>query len=410
MNSISIFGTAIVATFSVVIAHYIWEYHERSRRRHHNSEIQHYRHIADFSFLNPTTLEDRLKLRAKPNNRLITAFNISNSFTTDDRHVHHEFLTRVKKVVHLVHTEDWIKLSEVSKTIMNLCLSHFKDGLPYIPIAPFVRVVSFSLVLHILFGIEPLEVDPEEVRRATGAINRLWIQSKNEHAAPSLYDKKMLNNALERLFPEETMSDDRIRPLDLIMPAYETLWRIVLLTFVSAASRNSDTTEEELQEAMRNVPQCFFQKNDIEMRALAIAKEGLRLYPPTKRIYRAKSTTDGESGVIFANVLACHRNGLIWGADALEFKPRRFHNWSHAEERLSYFPFGIGRHLCPASAGYGDRIITLLVVELARRFGTRQTGLKIHFGDVELQQRVSKPLPSGRGDMENWVLEIDEEA
>ncbi|KAJ8130477.1 hypothetical protein O1611_g3153 [Lasiodiplodia mahajangana] len=374
------------------------------------SEIRRYRRIADFSFLHAKTLEDQLKLRAKPNARLIAAFDINNSFTTDDIHVHDKFLKRAKNIIHLVHTEDWIKLGEVSKTVVDCCLNHFKDDLPYIPLASFVRVFSFSFVLHTLFGIEPMEVDLDQVNKATGAIHRLWIESKKKHFVPSLYDKKLLNNALERLLPEETMSDDRPRPLDLIIPAYETLWRVVLLTFVSVAVRNLDpATEEELQEAVRNVPQCFFQKNDIEMRALAIAREGLRLYPPTKRIYRATSTADGDSGIVFANVLACHRDRSAWGADALEFKPRRFHNLPHGKEGPSYFPFGVGRHRCPASAGYGEKIIVLLVIELARCFGTRRTGLKIHFGDVELQQRVSTPLPSSRGDMENWVLELAEE-
>jgi hypothetical protein len=50
-----------------------------------------------------------------------------------------------------------------------------------------------------------------------------------------------------------------------------------------------------------------------------------------------------------------------------------------------------------------------LVVKLTQRFGTRQEGLTIHFGNVEVQRRYSVPLPSGRSDMENWVLEVKRE-
>lgn len=126
---------------------------------------------------------------------------------------------------------------------------------------------------------------------------------------------------------------------------------------------------------------------------------------------------------MFADVEACHRDCDIWGTDALQFKPTRFHNWSRGDatktstqwrlpakknwEKLSYFPFGVGKHICPAAAGFGDKMIALLVVELARRFGTRQTGLKIHIGDVEIQKQISIPLPSGRNEMENWVLEVE---
>ncbi|KAI1128747.1 cytochrome P450 [Nemania abortiva] len=408
MDSITILGILLATLSSVLIAHCIHRYHSKSRR---DRRIEYHRQIADFSFLYPTTLEERLGLRSKPNVRLVTAFNINNSFTTSDRGVHQEFLKKAKDAIHLVHnTEDWIKLGNVTRKTLGFCLSHFNDGLPYIPLAPFVRVVSFNVVLHVLFKIEPSKVDLGEARKATDAINRLWIESKKPHSVPSLYDKKLLNNALEKLFPSGSLSDDGHSPLDLIMPAYETLWRVVLLTFVSIASQNADpVTEEELQEAVQNVPQCFCRKSRVEMRALAIAKEGLRLYPPTKRIYRATSTIDGESGVIAADVSACHRDRRVWGTNALKFKPRRFHNWPRENKRLSYFPFGVGRHICPAAAEYGDKIIVLLVVELTRRFGTRQTGLKVHFGDSEVQQRVSTPLPSGRDDMENWVLELEEE-
>ncbi|KAI0451962.1 cytochrome P450 [Xylaria acuta] len=427
MSSVSILAVFLALVTSAFIAGCIQWYHQHLRcQRTVGHQVAEYRQIADFSFLNAKALEDRLKLRAKPNARLVMAFGLDNSFTTHNREVHQEFLKIANTAIRLVHTGNWIKLGEDAGTVLDLCLEYFKDELPYIPLAPMVRLVSFSLVLRVLFDVEPSAIDLNEARKATNAINRLWIQSKNRHFIPSPYDKRLLDNALERLLPNESMHDDCTSPLNLIMPAYETLWRVVLLTFVSIASRAVDPgTIEELQEAVKNVPQCFCQNNDAEMRALAIAKEGLRLYPPTKRIYRAMSTTDGEGGVAVADVEACHRDCHVWGTDALQFKPTRFHNWPHEDatktsrrttqsglhtkgwERLSYFPFGVGKHICPAAAGFGEKMIALLVIELTRRFGTRQTGLKIHFGDVKIQQQVSTPLPSGRSDMENWVLEAE---
>ncbi|KAJ2982041.1 hypothetical protein NUW58_g6534 [Xylaria curta] len=246
--------------------------------------------------------------------------------------------------------------------------------------------------------------------QATDAINRMWIRSKSHPGTFLLSDRNTLNSALERLLPNEHQPDNRTEPLNLIMPAYETMWRVVILTFVSVASRNRDPrTAEELREAVKNVPQCFCQGNDAETRALAIAKEGLRLYPPTKHIHRARSIADNDTSVIVADVEACSRDYRVWGADALEFKPARFHDWPREDtlKKLSYFPFGVGRHVCPASAGFAPRMITLLVVELTRRFGTWQTGLRIRLGDVEVQPQVPSLLPSGRIDMENWVLDMD---
>ncbi|KAI3324676.1 cytochrome P450 [Xylariaceae sp. AK1471] len=397
----------------------------RHRRAEHR--VKKYRRIADFTALNAGALEERLKLRAKPNARLVLAFNLDNSFTTVDKHVHQEFLKRANNAIRLVRTQDWIELGKVTETILNLCMEYFRRELPYVPLAPLVRVVSFSLVLHVLFDVEPSEIDLSEARIATDAINRLWTQSKDQNSIPSLYDKTLLNNALSKLLPQQFPCDRASHPLNLIMPAYETLWRVVLQTFVSVASRNRDpNTWEALQEAVENVPQCFCQKgNDVEARVLSIAKEGLRLYPPTKRVYRATSIEDGDSGIIAADVEACHRDCEVWGPDALEFKPARFHNWSREDttksqgqsnrfklqtenfQKFNYFPFSVGTHACPAAAGFGERIITLLVIELTRHFWTRQKGLKIHFGNVEVQEQHSAPLPSGRDDMENWVLEVE---
>ncbi|KAI0183143.1 cytochrome P450 [Xylaria flabelliformis] len=422
MTSVSVLAISLALVASASIVRCIQWYHEHQHPIGH--QVAKCRQIADFSFLNAKTLEDRLRLRAKPNIRLVTAFGLDNSFTTCDRQVHQEFLKTANNAIRLVHTHNWIKLGEDTRTVLDLCLQQFKDEIPYIPLAPMLRLVSFSVVLRVLFNVKLSAIDLDETRKATDAINRLWIQSKNCHCIPSPYDKKLLNNALGRLLPDETLHDNCTSPLNLIMPAYETLWRVVLLTFVSIAGRVVDpSTLEELQQAVKNVPHCFCKNNEAEMRALAIAKEGLRLYPPTRRIYRGMSTTNDEGGVVIADVEACHRDQQVWGADALQFKPTRFHSWfgedatkksghitpsnvyTKDQEKLSYFPFGVGKHLCPAAAGFGEKMIALLVVELTRRFGTQQTGLEIHFGDVDIQHRVCTLLPSGRNDMENWVLE-----
>ncbi|GAW11533.1 hypothetical protein ANO14919_008800 [Xylariales sp. No.14919] len=429
MDTISVSAVSFVLVTLLLITwnYYVHRHHEDARRlRLILDRIIEHRKIADFSFLGKTTIDQRLKLRSKPNARLNLTFKLSNSFTTSDQRVHQEFLNRARHAISPVHRSSWAKIGVLTQEILKLSRKHFDDAPPYIPLASFVRVVVFSIELHVLFKIDPSNIDLGEARKATTAINRLWIQSKNPNSIPSLYNQRVLEDALERLLPNEFHREDRTHPLNLIMPAYETLWRVVLLTFVSIAHRNEDSqTTDELQKAVENVPQCFDQKNDAEMRALAIAKEGLRLYPPTKRIYRATSTTDGENGVVAANVEKVHRDSQVWGADALQFKPTRFHNWrregtSMAPEQatrsnidveylrgLSYFPFGVGGHPCPASRGFGEKMIALLVVELTRHFGTRQKGSKIHFGNAEVQKKVSALLPSGREDMENWVLEIE---
>ncbi|KAI8624198.1 cytochrome P450 [Xylariaceae sp. FL1651] len=421
---ISLIGNTILFIICMTFIIYCASLCQKSlvrQRRLVNRPVGH-RRVADYSVFNAETLDERLKLRAKANARLVEAFDIENSFTTTDVSVHRRFLKRANDAIRLPHAGDWVRLSEVADTMLDLSVSHLNKGFPCLPLAPLVRVLGFGIVLNILFDVEPSMIDLNCAQDATNAINHLWIQSKDYRITPSLYQRKLLDHTLRRLLPREFPCDDRSHPLNLIMPAYETLWRVVVLTFVEAAGRNEDpNTAKQLLDAVKNVPQCFGQRDDPEIQALAFAKEGLRLYPPTKRIYRATSTAHCDRGVTTANVEGCHRNTSAWGSDALEFKPARFHEWPrqgatnplvqlmHPElyrNEPIYMPFGVGKHICPAAAGFGERLITLLIVKLTQRFGTRQTGLELYLGDDDVQQRPATPLPSGRGDMEQWVIEM----
>ncbi|KAI1825667.1 hypothetical protein F4861DRAFT_537913 [Xylaria intraflava] len=426
MSSINAFQVLFTIISLILITFGIQQHVAHARNWKH---IMKNRSIADFTFFNARNLEDRLKLRAIANHRLVLAFGIENSFTTTKDNHHQDFRKKAQNAIR--NTKDWANLSEFTKTILGLCVEQrFQTKSEDMPLALLVRLVTFCLVLHILFGVKSAEIDLDAAIKATDAINSLWIASKGVDFTPSEEDRnqrKSLDEALERLIPSQYQSENCTSPLSLIMPAYETLWRVVILTFVSVADRNTNSnTAEELLEAVKSVPQCFGQKDSSEMRALAIAKEGLRLYPPTKRIYRAMSTSEEDKGSVCADVEECQRNAQVWGHDALEFKPSRFHDWARknttmswmqalgfrqrSEElkRLSYFPFGVGRHECPAAAGFGDKLITLLVVELARYFWERYPVLDFRVGNSSDRQKIPRPLPSGRNDMENWVVKIEQ--
>ncbi|KAI0393725.1 hypothetical protein F5Y17DRAFT_296833 [Xylariaceae sp. FL0594] len=389
--------------------------------------IEHARSIADFTAFNARALEERLELRAKPNARLVRAFDLNNSFTTTSKDVHARFLKRARGAIKKGTNGDWQDFGDAVRKALASAEEYFQKEAPYLPLACVVRTVSFSLVLRVLFDVEPSEIDVKDARIATEAINRLWSQSKECGSEPSPYNKKLLSNALRRLLPGQySIEDDELNPLNLIMPAYETLWRVVLLIFVSITGRGVDpATSEELRQAIENVPECLNKSDEAERRALAIAKEGLRLYPPTRRIHRATLNTDGEEVAAAADVEACHRYTEIWGPDAHRFLPSRFHDWARKKKDtdnepstgsmvtevpeyqvLSYFPFGVGKHVCPAATGFGERLITLLVVELARRFGTSERTGVVHYGKRISQQCGLGLLPTGRHDMESWVLEV----
>lgn len=70
-------------------------------------------------------------------------------------------------------------------------------------------------------------------------------------------------------------------------------------------------------------------------------------------------------------------------------------------------PFGVGKNACPAANGFGRRIIATLVVVLLARLGSSESGARVWFGDGRLDGDAKTPLPTGRDDMEGWVVSLD---
>ncbi|TGO58640.1 hypothetical protein BOTNAR_0177g00020 [Botryotinia narcissicola] len=100
-----------------------------------------------------------------------------------------------------------------------------------------------------------------------------------------------------------------------------------------------------------------------------IVCEALRLYPPTKRIYRQNE----DNGPIFAvDVEYIQRTEEIWGSDGNEFRPER---WSELESKgnmgykEAWMPFGKGKFPCPASK-VAPMMIGMLVGCLIDTFGS----------------------------------------
>ncbi|KAI1496986.1 cytochrome P450 [Biscogniauxia marginata] len=367
-----------------------------------------HRSIADFTAFGANTLTKRLKLRAQPNSRLFNAFGIVNSFTTTDRLIHVEFLKGAKKIIRGV---DWTELSQLAGPVLDSTIDHFKSNHSHIPLAALVRVFSFVLVLNVLFSVAPEDIDLGHAQTAAEAINRLWLQSKDAKE-PVREDQELLQSSLQELLPDHFPCEVRHNPINLIIPAFETLWRVVLLTFIAATNGDMDEqTTLQLSNAVSGGPGCFTSAEEDETVVLSFAKEGLRLYPPTKRIYRA---VPGRyriwaSKVAAADVEACHRDERIWGADALQFRPGRFHSAPlTVKMKQAYMPFSVGKHECPAASGFGDRMITVLLLTLVRHFGITAAADLVELDEISrLAQSYGNPLPSCRQDMEAWTIQVE---
>lgn len=119
-----------------------------------------------------------------------------------------------------------------------------------------------------------------------------------------------------------------------------------------------------------------------------IVAEGLRLYPPTKRIYRQMETEE-----VAVDIEYLHRNIDEWGDDALEFVPSRWAtSATEGVEKRGYIPFGAGRFECPARPHFWPFTIGILVGVLMAKFGDEYEFVD---DDNELEGR-QLPLDNGR--------------
>lgn len=205
-------------------------------------KLQHNKSIADFSFFGAHTASERLKLRAKPNERLIQAFEINNSFTTEDMATHRRFLHDAIEIINLPNKDSgaWERIGCVAEEYMRQFASTADCPHGPIDLAPMVRVMSLGAVLAALYPLQPRPLKVEVARTATDAINKLWTLSKTKKAISEMprasNELQSLKAALQALLPG--INSDPSTVLGEIMPAYETLWRVVLLAFVHVAFRS----------------------------------------------------------------------------------------------------------------------------------------------------------------------------
>lgn len=189
-------------------------------------------------------------------------------------------------------------------------------------------------------------------------------------------------------------------PLNLIIPAYETIWRVVFRIVVEVYYRECHAPEKcrdnRQQEWLNALERAYneenltgdFLRSDGEATCTVsdIVREGLRLYPPSRHIHREK-----KNERLVADIEYMHRNQWPNGKS---FDPSRWKD-TKQDENTPFHPFGYGAYSCAAKTA-GPTIIGVLVVSLVH--GLRSRDLKPDCRDDESQEAVSgtKPLTHER--------------
>lgn len=282
----SVFVSALMCLFGLALACLLAFRHKRPAEPlvyHTLADIQDIlsgKHLAKVTLWRPAST--LLRSRAVPNERLIRAFGIDNAFTTTDEAYHKEFLREAKGLLQQNHGE-WQHLGEVAEDLTKRMMREGEQN-GNISLVTVVQVVALKIAIHVLFNMPIDRLADGTINSLAKTINKLWIGSKTLKSPDSSFQKhqKDLEDALQEIFPTWE-GTPRSNPLNFILPAYETLWRVVLRCFVEVKFRSGAAASSYhglFRTFLSDPTQKTFAgaKNGISVSS--IVSEALRLYPP----------------------------------------------------------------------------------------------------------------------------------
>lgn len=344
-------------------------------------------------------LLSKLEARAGPNQRLVEAFGIDNSFTTTDDSRCKEFRTKAEEAL-VSRTRDWAAWSSMAEVIVRNELEAVEElGRTEIRLVTLVQTLTLKIALHVLFKSEPDLVQNAAYESIAEDINEIWMSSKKRRNL-DWSDSTDLHQLLEDILPPPTSSlVPQRNPLNLILPAYETLWRVVLRCFVEVVYRDPTSREaagwrEVLKDFLHDpTREQLDDASKLGVSAAWIAKESLRLYPPTRRVYRHYKLGSQERVITAAaDVETAQRDPAVWGSDAARFVPTRWRSINRARESRIFMAFGARPFSCPAKENFGPRMIALLVAALSEGVGEGWHLVAYHTED----DLIEGPMKTGR--------------
>ena len=340
-----------------------------------------------------------VKARAIPNQRLITAFGIHNAFTTfDDSDRAHFYKDATQKL--RLSIGRWKDLAKFARELVSKSLqTELNRG--EIPLVPLVQSLALKVVMSALFDPISLTRNDDTVSDLAHQINELWLESKLSpmDGARIRYLKSGLEENLGKIFPGQSLEPERT-PMNFILPAYETMWRVVFRCFLEVAFRNPATAPTFRRALVRYLGLLTtnqFEKASDEdpVSVSCIVSEALRLYTPTKRIFRKFTKKFGWGGeTIVADIEACQRDRKVWGSQSLEFLPSRWIGKSRSDRRStkSFMPFGGTLFKCTAEEEFGPMMIGLLVAALVHGI-SKDNGWTLNNDEIWDGQGSQGPLP-----------------
>ncbi|KAJ6606124.1 hypothetical protein DFH09DRAFT_1119353 [Mycena vulgaris] len=328
-----------------------------SRRRHVFLPRQPIIHRAPSSIhrlLAPATTsnESLLRSRAAANARLERAFDLTNTFVSADVQVHSQFLSKSTALL-AASQRDWMQFGQVALQAVELALpdrtTEFRT---------FVQSVTLSTAIVGLLAPDAdiTALDANDLQVVANLITRLWLLSKNPEQIPA-HLRQELKECLRRLIPEEAYPN----PLDFVIPAWETLWRLVAVTLAHVhADPTARAAFAELTESPES-SQFAARLSETSPSALDYINESLRLdFLPR---FLAARIPPRFVDVEIADIETAQRSA-VWGPDPDAYDAGRFLcEPARAGEVLA---FGCGPLKC-AAARWAPRAAAVIVGAILNR-------------------------------------------
>ncbi|KAB8075371.1 hypothetical protein BDV29DRAFT_200885 [Aspergillus leporis] len=348
--------------------------------------------------------------RALENASLRKAFGILNAFTSVDK----EYAQAFKhEATILIRRTEWQTLRDVlrdhTRTWLKATESTQKARI-HVPSVIQILALKGNFMVFFKNEIDPTACRDEDLSQLANAINRTWVASKSENC-PKFEENDDLQNCLSTLFPNIDCLDAERNPLNLILPAFETLWRVVLRTVIEVGARGQDEWQDILIRFAEapTASQFVCREKESSVSTKFIVNEVLRLYPPTRRVHRKYQFPGSEEHVsLAADIEACQLLTRIWGANATLFDPKRWANITPEQEN-AWLPFGSEPFVCPAKPVFGPRIIALLAGVILREI----RGIwELESDDPELRALLSSNsrMSNERGSLDSVYLVRSREA
>lgn len=339
-----------------------------------------------------------------------------------------QFVAKARELINL-DQGDWYALAEMARMgvrgsierAVQASSASSRKAHTRISLVNLIQTVTLRVIIRVLFTMkdeEVLNLQDEHLLNLANAINDTWISSKTTTttttsptptptSTPQFKDNHHLKESLTTIFPNTDLTEEN--PLNLLLPGFETMWRVILRAFLETGYTPAGTGHPE----WRGILVAFARRPTREQFPLLhnddsrggggvsvemLVNEALRLYPPTRRVYRAfqfaeyepepepgsspSSSCRSRSGsgsksntIASADIETTQTAPSIWGPEASIFNPRRWRcGLATTQERNAFLPFGSAPFVCPAQKVFGPRVVGLVLGVLFLEVGVGVEG------------------------------------